>query len=388
MTIAVGQVEARRSLADFDVEIESSFASRLDLWESMARMGHALPFQSRAWLQAWGEAFGQELGSEILAVTIRDRDGNPVLALPLVKRRVGLLTSIEFADGGVADYNAPILGPRAPQTADGARRIWRALLDALPRSDVIHLERMPLRVGSAINPLSLLTASRPSGVSGLAVTLPEGYASWRQALPRRFRMELGRCERLFEALPEARFRRIGPDEPEVFAAIERLQRARIAALGKPYILDETGPAAFYHHLARDEAHAILTAALAGDAVVAALFGLRHGSHYVMLRIAADPAQARLSPGRLVISKTIEALSADGVTTFDFALGDYTYKRRLGGEPVPLCELLHARSILGLHEAALFRLKAFIRGDPKLRALAKRVRGVIRPAAPDQPGKSF
>ena len=107
--------------------------------------------------------------------------------------------------------------------------------------------------------------------------------------------------------------------------------------------------------------------------------MRQGARYVMLRIAINEAYARLSPGRLIITHTMRALREDGVTTFDFALGDYAYKRRLGGEPVDLQEILAARSPLGWPEALRFRAKAFVRADPRRHALAKRVKGLVAPA---------
>ena len=360
-------------VSGYTVDLAPSFEPVLDLWARLGETGDLTPFQSRAWLEAWTDTFGREPRTRMIAATVRDASGAAVLGLPLVRRRVGLLSSIEFADGGITDYNAPIVGAGAPQTPMGATRLWHALRKALPRSDVIHFERMPLRIGARFNPLGLLAGSRPAGVAGLALTLPEGYDAWRQALPRRFRMELGRCDRLFDALPDAAFRRVSGGQSDLQAALERLQKARIAALDLPYTLENDAPKAFYRRLA--DRPGALTALMAEGRVVAVLLGLRQGDRYVMLRIASDEAYARLSPGRLIITRTIEALSAEGVTIFDFALGDYAYKRRLGGEPVDLCEILAARSPLGLHEALWFRLKAFVRADTGRHALARRLKAL-------------
>ena len=366
-----GRDESRAS--GYRIDLSPSFEPVLDLWNDLAVTGDATPFQSRAWLEAWTQTFGRDPGTRMIAATVRDASGAAVLALPLVWRRVGLLSSIEFADGGVTDYNAPIVGTGAPSTPAEASRLWRALLKALPRSDVIHFERMPYRIGERLNPLGLLASARPANVAGLALALPNGYAAWRHALPRRFRMELGRCDRLFEAMRKTSFERVDGGGSDVHLALERLQKERIAALDLTYTLDDATPKAFYRRLA-DQPGA-LTALTAEGVVVAVLLGLRHADRFVMLRIASDDAYARLSPGRSIITRTMDALNADGVTVFDFALGDYAYKRRLGGEPVDLREILVARSPLGLNEAAMFRAKAFIRADPRRLALAKRLRAL-------------
>ena len=370
--------------ATFTVEIESSFAAALDRWERMIRDGAvALPFQRCDWLAAWAETLGREPGVEALPVTIMDRAGRAVLALPLVRRRSRLLRTIAFADGGLTDYNAPIIMPGAPREPAEAAGLWRALRRALPAADVIHFEKMPAAIEGLVNPLAILPRVRPSRLAGLALAMPRTYDDWRRALPSHFRKELGRCGRLFDALPGAGFRLSTDvrdhDRSRLFAALERMQRERIDELGLPYALDEDAPQAFYRLLAGNE-HGILAALVAEDEVIAALFGLRYGSRYVMLRLAiADHRYRHLSPGRHIITQTMQALAATGVTDFDFALGDYAYKRRLGGQAVALFDLLDARSPLGLAPVALARTKRSLAADTPLGRAARRLKTRLTPA---------
>ena len=204
-----------------------------------------------------------------------------------------------------------------------------------------------------------------------------GYAGWLAARPRRYRMELGRCARLFDALPGARFGPVAPeDTPAVLAALERLQRSRLATLALPYALDDPQAHAFHHALAADREAGALFALHAEDRIVAALFGLRIGATFVMLRVAADPALARLSPARLVITRAMERLAGEGVRTIDFGLGDYAYKRKMGGESVDLVDLVAARSIRGLPEVADHRGRAALRANPRARAAALWMRGTL------------
>ena len=115
----------------FTAAIEPSFDAAFDVWERMAEEGDALPFQRRPWLAAWASTIGRGPELDLLPVTVRDSAGAPIAGIPLVRERRGL-RRIGFADGGLVDYNAPILGRNVPQDRDGAARLWAALRHVLP----------------------------------------------------------------------------------------------------------------------------------------------------------------------------------------------------------------------------------------------------------------
>lgn len=362
--------------ARFTATLEPDFATACETWERLAEEGGVLAFQSRAWLAAWAATLGRRSNLDLLPITLHDEHGLPVAGLPLV-REVRGMRRIGFADGGLADYNAPILGRTAPVDRDGALDLWKALRRVLPEADAVRFERMPISVGRRPNPLALLPGVARSSSLGLSVELEHGYEGWLADRPRRYRMELGRCSRLFDALPGAAFRRVAPeDASEVLDALEGFQRARVASLALPYALDDPHVQAFHRMLAARSEAGILFALFAGDRVVAALFGVRFGSCFVMLRVAADPAHARLSPARLVIARAIERLVDEGVRSIDLGLGDYDYKRRLGGQPVELVDFIAARSLRGSVELADHRLRAMLRAYPRARATVHRVRGIV------------
>lgn len=111
------------------------------------------------------------------------------------------------------------------------------------------------------------------------------------------------------------------------------------------MLNDDTRAAFYRNLVSENlgnGYAVLTTLTAGDDVVATLLGVRHGSHYVMVRISnAGDKWSNCSPGRLITERTISALHRDGVRHFDFSIGNYACKRRFGVKPVALAEITAA-----------------------------------------------
>ncbi len=373
----------RRRSTDFRIDITTDYPAVAERWRALAAGGAALGFQRDAWLASWYATLGRNADTLPLAVTVMDAaDGRDLLALPLVRRRAGRLDIIEFADAGVTDYNAPILGPGAPRDGAGATDLWRALLASLPAADLLQFTKMPLEIAGAPNPLALLEPARPSGLSGNILHVEGQWNDWHWGLERTFRKELERSWRVFEKNPGARFERVrDPAEAaRIFAGLKTLQSARIRELGLPYVLDERGNAAFYDEvLARGLAggKTILTTLVCGGEIVGALLGIAAGRHYAMVRLAAaGGAWKTCSPGRLLIEQTMKALHAEGFRAFDFTIGDYAYKRRLGAASVPLCEITSALSWRGAPSAARARAKAAVKNSPRLMRAVTRMKSLI------------
>ena len=214
--------------------------------------------------------------------------------------------------------------------------------------------------------------------------MPGSWDEWHWGLERTFRKELERSSRVFEKNPAAVFRRYeaGPDAERVYDELKRLQAARIAnsdcrtfSIGSPH----GGSMTRWCGLDCRDGTAVLTALTIGEDVVAALLGITDGRHFAMTRLAtpADPRWKTFSPGRLVIERTMKLLHAEGYRAFDFTIGDYTYKRRIGVTPVPMVEFVHALSPLGLPMALKVQAKAALKRHP---ALIERWRSLRRQAS--------
>ncbi len=379
MTLAgtVEQAKARAATAKpagFVASVALDYSQVANLWEQMAEQGAALPFQRRNWLGPWYAAHRAENFQPLLVTVADTQAGASVMALPLVRCREGGLQVIAFADAGLTDYNAPILGAAAPRDATGAQGIIKAIRAALPMADVLHFGKMPVMVGHLPNPLALLPHSRASTLAGNILHMPGAWEDWHRGLERTFRKELERSLRVFLKHDGAQFRRFTEraEIARIYAQLKIQQRERIGELGLPYILDQPESEAFYDQLVA-EGGAILTALTVGEEVIAALLGIAEGEHYAMVRLSTAGAKWKTcSPGRLLIERTMQMLHGEGFHMFDFTIGDYAYKRRMGVSPLELREMTLALSWRGWPVVAKERLKTVIRSRPQLRALAKRL----------------
>jgi len=375
---AAGQ--AQRA-ASYRVEVIHDWSLARPGWETALATGTATPFQHGAVMDAWYRAMAGRKGLSPLLVTVRDGAGVHALSLALVRYRAGANRVIAFADGGLIDYNAPILGPAAPEDAAGAARLWRAVRRALPAADLLDLRKMPERIGGRPNPFSLL-APLPCALNGNVVRAGDDWNAYHHSLKRTVRKELERSWRVFERHPGAAFRAVtDPAERQrVLAAIEAQQPVRMQSTHKTYVLDEPAAASFYRNLVADAQAGeavVLTALTAGEEVVAALLGLRWRGDYIMVRISnAEGEWANASPGKIIIDKSMEWLHGHGQREFDFSIGNYDYKRRFGVEPFALIDLVRPLSPLGLWSVLDARTRAWLRGHPQVRGMAQRVRAHV------------
>ena len=367
----------------FSAERFGSFSALREEWARFAAAGAATPFQHTRWLDAWYSAMADRAGMKPFFLALRDAaTGELALALPLVEFAERGLTVITFADCGVTDYNAPLLGPAAPSNAEDARAAWDAICAALQGADLIRFEKMLVKLFERDNPLACVPGVRGSSLNGNLLEVSLTWPEWRKSLGRAFRKEIERSWRVFLARPSTSFRRItGRQEgAKVLAAIEQMQRERIGELGYAYILDEAHNAAIYRDLVErglEDGSVVLTALFSGDEAVAALLGLCDGRSYAMVRLAAAGGEWKnCSPGRLIIEGSMGLMRAAGITRFDFTIGDYPFKRRLGAANVELADLTKALSWRALPRVAAGNLRRAARNNSTLRSAFRKIKSVL------------
>jgi CelD/BcsL family acetyltransferase involved in cellulose biosynthesis len=381
LTAAAGHLDASATApaARYRVELFDDWKQAAARWNE-ARA--TTPFQDFRWLGAWYGAFTEV--EPVIAVITDARTLEQAALLPLVRHARRGLRIIEFADLDLTDYNAPLLGPAAPRDAAGAQAMWQDLLAVLKRlqggADLIRLRKLPHDLDGRPNPLALLDGTGRSAVNGNLVAIGEDFDAWRHSLGRNARKGFLKSWRVFSREPQAQFRIISdPDEAaRVMAAMEAQQGARMQALGLNYSLNDQAYAAFYRDLLASNlasGYAVLTALTVGNEVVAALLGIRNGARYVMVRFSnAGEKWANCSPGLLVIERTMEALHADGVRSFDFGTGNYAYKRKFGVTQLPLLNITRALSWRGKPLGLRDRMVRELRRFPRLSARISRALG--------------
>jgi CelD/BcsL family acetyltransferase involved in cellulose biosynthesis len=277
-------------------------------------------------------------------VAVLDQDEKPLLLAPFAletrREKSGLIVDarvLSFLDGGLSDYNAPVLFPGvAAWNGRIARSVWGAIAAALPPFDIVEFEKMSDRVGDLSNPLFWLGKFRP-GVFGHAVRFSYSWNEMERDLPHRDVWKKARFKKLGKlAIDVARTPQEFDSIIEVLIAQKRrryIERNGVDGLERPGYLSYLRQSRL---LASADGPALLLALKIGDTIVATTLGWVAGRRYNGQFTTFEGGEWRpYSLGQLLMNKGMEWCFHNGVQIFDFGIGDDSYKRKICNVEVPL-----------------------------------------------------
>jgi CelD/BcsL family acetyltransferase involved in cellulose biosynthesis len=314
------------------------------LWLDLEADGLCLPFQRYEWARQWCEVLAPSLRAKS-CVALVTRGRAPLLLLPLCIVQRGPVRSLEFMDGGVNDYNAPVLSRLARQLDAGSTAVLlRRILHSLPQHDCVQLRRMPLVVGGVPNPLLLPSPHlRPEEEAGHRVVLSsfqEGARSLqKEAAKKRRRLERTRRVELV----------VDRNTSAAFDALISWKRRQFPGGA----LESETTVNFYRSVLHQGGVASLFGLCVDGTVVAAQYAALSGRTCIGLITGYDPAWQEFSPGKLLTSLLLEHLHKEGYLVFDAGRGAEAYKADYGGEWQPLFRYRRAVSPAGLAYLATY-----------------------------------
>lgn len=373
----VGVVDAEPTLADAPLRAE---AMPFRTFEAVAPLLEGLEgstFQSPFWLANWFVVIGQDSSVDPLLVMIRDARGEVLLACPLVRRREGGVTVLEFPDLGVSDYAAPLLRRDSVARLPQGEALWALIAGALPPTDLLRFERLCPTVAGMANPLYDHPRARLNRLTGWVTPTVDSWEGFRSVLSGRQRENSAKNRRRFLRQPDAEI--VIHNDPEAalaaLARLDALQESRMREKGQAYQLNNPRIAAFYRRLVETglaEGKTLIAELRAGGETIAANLTVLSGQEAVYLRVGSRYGEwSRMSPGVIVTEVAIEEALGRGARVFDFAMGDYVYKRRLGGAEMKLRDLVLPLSLRGAPSALLWHARQWASRNPLMRRLTGR-----------------
>ena len=234
----------------------------------------------------------------------------------------------------------------------------------------------------------MLPGARLSPFTRHLTSVTGAWADYLRSLDRHDRKELGRSLRLFEAAGSTQFLvAIDAQEARKFlSVIDGFQRARLDQNGARNVFGETAHRQFYDALAGSvglpgQCAAVGVLELDGE-VVGGVLAITEGSTATLLRIGhKGGALARFGLGRLAVERTLNVLSQQGFTTFDFSIGEGQVKRLFKAKPEPLMEFEQALTWRGQAVIAAGKAKRYLRSSKVAAALKARfLTPRVQPAA--------
>jgi CelD/BcsL family acetyltransferase involved in cellulose biosynthesis len=367
-------------------------------WRAFQRQADCTVFQTVEWMETWQCHIGAGKDVRPAIVAGRGKDGELLFIFPLATQPAGLARELVWLGSELCDFNAPLLAPQFSQAVHPAafKRLWRSIADGIQREprlryDLINLEKMPAMIGGQQNPmLSIGVALNPSGAYETAISSDweTFYTAARSSSTRR--RDRSKRNHLAE-MGEVRL--FTPDQPkdiETSLGILMQQKARsFARMGIGNMFAKPGYREFYTALATapQSQHLVHVSELkVGARAAAANLGLtfRDRYYYVLASYDDDEQVSRWGPGAAHLHELMRYAIEHGFKTFDFTIGDESYKRDWCDQSRPLYDYIASASMTGSLIALRIRLahwlKRSIKQSPflwstfsKYRALAGAVR---------------
>jgi CelD/BcsL family acetyltransferase involved in cellulose biosynthesis len=142
MTVQNAKIATHGESAIVRIEVSQSLDRFRQWWPTTGALGEArcYPFQCADVLRVWCDTIGRARDVEPVFVAAFDAYDEPLLLLPLGIYSSNGTRVLRFLDGGVSDYNAPVVFPATENIA--ARDIhafWDSLQRRLDSVDLIVL---------------------------------------------------------------------------------------------------------------------------------------------------------------------------------------------------------------------------------------------------------
>lgn len=353
------------------VKIYSEHSSLEPVWRRMESEGSCLVFQTYDWISCWYDTARLVSEAEPLIVAVFRETAEPTWILPLCLHKKNNLRVVSFADLGVSDYAAPLIGRDAPSDPKVIQDILEAVFDALPPCDLINLQKLPADVDGRPNPLMCLPGLErfPADCHGIRLCEPWPDLA-KKIMNRRLRSGVRNKREELRAHGEVAIKCYGSrDLGDHMEELLAIRNERFEAIGRSGM--SSFWRTFYQILASREGRSyspsITSLTVAGQTIATCFSLLRGKTNHVLLATFRMGKWEAFRPGIILFDDMLTTFGrqAGKDAYFDFTVGDEEYKRRMGSESHPLYEWMAVRSFSGLPAYTAWRVKAALRRHPWL-----------------------
>jgi CelD/BcsL family acetyltransferase involved in cellulose biosynthesis len=363
------------------VDVFDTFAAAGTTWSEFQSNGASYVFQTREWLESWFENIGRRRAVQPVFVSVCDESGSPVLFFPFQIVESRSIRTLEWLGEGLIDYGAPIIGSTP---CEDPAAVWEQVRARLPQVDLIRLSRVPAAVGDVDNPLCRLKCHRHHSSAHFV----ELDGTWETFYERRTgsktRSTDRRKRRRLQEKGTLTYVYTNGEESAIFdkitAAMVGQKSERYRQMRAPNMLADEGVRSFFAHPTqglRDSGVLHVSAFELDGEVITTHWGMRHGDrYYYYMPSYSEGPWMRYSPGRLQLFELFEWCFENGVTVFDFTIGDEPYKKDWCDREMPLYHYLEPMTSKGRIAACLYRTAYLLLSNRFVLTVARRLRGLL------------
>jgi CelD/BcsL family acetyltransferase involved in cellulose biosynthesis len=366
-----------------EVAVHTSMAAAEPDWRALEQSGALMtPYQRLAFQAAWHRHVGAIEGATPFIVVAYNRAREPLMLLPLALRREIGVGVARYFGGKHVTFNMPLY--RRDFAWAATQSDLDAVLLGLRRTalgcDVLALNRQPAQWSGTANPLKVWP-SQPS-VNDCPVMRINPDHDAAERISNSFRRRLKGKERKLRALPGYSYH-IATDADSIRRTLDMffaVKPLRMAEQKLPNVFADPGIQGFIRETCANRTIALHTLRC-DDEVIAMFAGVDDNDRFsMMFNTYTMSANAKYSPGLILLRDIVDHYAARGATALDLGVGSDDYKRLFCKDDESIFDSYLGLNARGNVAAALLasfdRLKRAVKRNDRLLRAAQMVRGAV------------
>lgn len=373
------------------VEVLHDMRAAEPIWRRFETSDDCLftPYQRYELQAAWQEHVGARENLRPFIVIAWNSDNEPLLLLPLGARSENGVRIASYFGGKHTTFNMPLWQRDFAMQAgpDDLNTLLEGIRAHSEKVDVLNLLRQPDEWQGVINPMALLP--KQDTLNPCPVMQMERGATPASRISNSFRRRLKGKERKLETLPGYRhtIATTDADVSRLLDAFFIIKPLRMAEQKRPDVFGEPGIAEFIRQTCAArlpsgkfaiEIHAIEC----DDEVIGLFAGVGdHERFSVMFNTYTLSANAKYSPGLILMRNIIDHYAGQGCTSLDLGIGTDAYKRLFCKEDHPIYDsfipLTKRGVVAAMGLSSLAHAKRLVKQTPALMNMALRLRNAFQ-----------
>ena len=375
MTPAISPTDIAKS--DLEFSLASSFDDVEADWKKLETKSVFSAFHSFFAMRVILATAAKQ--NEIVVATIRIKgETEPLAIFPFVKTRKNGLSVLTLIDEEVVDYGIAIID--STRVGTESIELIMGLLSQRLHCDYLYFNKVPKTICGRDNSLAHAKNMRRLPLSSWCI-LPDGdYDKFaKQTHSKSIKVSTGRRRRKLSRETDRQFEiKIGEQVTDQnLDDFFEMRRNWARQKGWSDILASPDWQDAYRALAQSDRSStqLWWARLSVNGRdIAMLAGLVFKEHLLALFPATnDNEWDNYAPGIQLFDETMRYFFGAGYSFYDFSIGDLSYKAGFGATCNPLFDAVYPCSLPGRIYFQFWKIKAYLRNDPKVRRLLAHVR---------------
>ena len=337
---------------NYEIKIFSKLEPELKkYWKNSESNSFGFCFQDYDWFENWFNHYRKNNKNFFSCIVVVFQNSEICCVLPFEIRNIWKVKILQWMGNKQIDYNSPVLNKKFLTNEKEFSYLWKNIINALPKFDLIYLQKQPENIDGVKNPfVTYLNNNKHSNVF-LAI-LPKTWDEYSKTyLKKKFVSDNLRTKKLIKQLGSIKFK-IANEEEQKYKYLEEIifqKNKKLSLQGLKNVFDEND-LSFYKEFEIKKLTNIKTqiaALILNEDIIALSWGIIYKNrYYYLLPSMKIGIYERYSPGKLLISLLIKWSISKKIRIFDFALGQEEYKKKWSNNVDVLYNHLKSYSLIG------------------------------------------